>query len=166
MREQGGDGGLADAALLVGENEGLHGASGMHARRIAAIAPQRSASRQRRRARFGRTGPMIEPARCDWVPVLSKSGRRQLQDLSLRISSASTQSARFRLTLRSMLRDLARADAPALRAATGLPAAHRVLLHALERRPEAVPEVLGPARLDQLLGGDRRRRLRLRLRSP
>ena len=40
----------------------------------------------------------------------------------------------------------------ALRAAPGLPAAHHVLLHALEGGPQAVPEVLGPAGLDQLIG--------------
>jgi hypothetical protein len=43
----------------------------------------------------------------------------------------------------------------ALGAAAGLATADHVLLHALERRPQAVADVLGPARLDQLLGRHR-----------
>ena len=97
--------------------------------------------------RGGRAGFGLESA----APVVAPVA----QALSLRISSASTHSARFRLTLRSMLATGRVCSAPALRAATGLATAHGVLLHPLERRPQAVPEVLGPAGFDQLLGGDR-----------
>ena len=38
-------------------------------------------------------------------------------------------------------------------------AAHHVFLHAQKRGPEAVPQVFGPARLDELLGRDGRRGL-------
>jgi len=47
-------------------------------------------------------------------------------------------------------------QAAALCAAADLPAAHHVLLHALEGAPQAAAQVFGPARFDQLFGGDRR----------
>lgn len=51
---------------------------------------------------------------------------------------------------------------PAMHAAPALPSSEDVLLQAIHRNPQAVPEVFGPACLDQLLRRDRRRRLALR----
>ena len=47
--------------------------------------------------------------------------------------------------------DRARLDAPTLRRAPVLSPSHHVLLNALERGPETVPEVLGATSFDQLL---------------
>src|SRR6476659_5676541 len=52
-------------------------------------------------------------------------------------------------------------DAPALRAAARLSAPLHVLLQAVHGEPEAVADVLGPARLADLVDGDRHRRLSL-----
>ena len=108
-----------------------------------------------------RAGPIFGPAQMQRCCQISAQIFRRLQRLSFRISSARTQSARFRLTPRSMLAtSRVRMRRPCV-LRPGWPPRIAFSWTRLEGLPEAAPEVLGPARLDQLLDRDRRRRLAL-----
>jgi hypothetical protein len=106
-----------------------------------------------------RASSIIEPARPKHAMKI-RSFSAKCYCFSLRISSASTQSARFKLTPGRCC-DFASADAPPLRAAAELTSTGRVFLDCDSGSSRGSAEVLGATRLDELIYRDRRRRLSL-----
>ena len=129
------------------------------------VAGPSAASRQRRRARFcahARAGPIFGPARRRTaVGFLRKSyAGAQCRELLHLLGEDPERPVQVDAAVDAA--DRSSANAPPLRRATRLAAADHVLLDTLEGRPEVVPDVLPPARFEQLLRRDRCRQFALR----